>query len=316
MARQLRVEYPGAIYHVINRGDRREPIFKDDQDQREFLRTLSEACSKTDWQVHAYVLMPNHFHVVVETPSANLVAGMKWMLGTYTSRFNRRHKLVGHLFSGRYKSLIVDGSGSGYLKTVCDYVHLNPSRAKLLRPDQPLRTFVWSSWPEYLKSPTKRPQWLRVDRLLGEHGIPKDSPAGRRELERRVETTRGVENAGDYKAIRRGWHLGDEQLRKELLEQVTLRKGKGHGGAEVRQSEEQHAGKIVMRELSRRRWKEDELGKRAKSDPGKAKIARRLRRETTMTYEWIAGRLKMGTESTIKRSLRRLAESEQSEYRD
>src|SRR5947207_6898223 len=76
--------------------------------------------------------MNNHFHAVVETPRGNLVDGMKWLLGVYTSRFNRRHKLFGHLFSGRYKSLIVDGSGSGYLKTVCDYVHLNPVRARLI----------------------------------------------------------------------------------------------------------------------------------------------------------------------------------------
>jgi REP element-mobilizing transposase RayT len=116
MARKLRVEYAGAIYHVMNRGDRRERIFMDDADRQRFVDTLGEACAKTGWQVHAYVLMPNHFHVVVETPQPNLVAGMKWLLGTYTSRFNRRHKLFGHLFCGRYKSLIVDGSGSGYLK--------------------------------------------------------------------------------------------------------------------------------------------------------------------------------------------------------
>ena len=128
MARKLRVEYAGAIYHVINRGDRRELIFMDDADRQRFVDTLGEVCAKTGWQVHAYVLMPNHFHLVVETPQPNLVAGMKWLLGTYTSRFNRRHKLFGHLFSGRYKSLIVDGSGSGYLKSVGDYVHLNPAR--------------------------------------------------------------------------------------------------------------------------------------------------------------------------------------------
>ena len=101
MARKLRVEYPGAIYHVMNRGDRRERIFVDDADRQRFVDTLGEACAKTGWQVHAYVLMPNHFHVVVETPQPNLVAGMKWLLGTYTSRFNRRHKLSGHLFAGR-----------------------------------------------------------------------------------------------------------------------------------------------------------------------------------------------------------------------
>src|SRR5262245_7361325 len=98
MARKLRLEYPGAIYHVMNRGDRRELIFKDDVDLKLFLKTLGECCAKTDWQIHAVCLMGNHFHLVVETPKANLVAGMKWLLGTYTSRFNRRHKLFGHLF--------------------------------------------------------------------------------------------------------------------------------------------------------------------------------------------------------------------------
>src|SRR6476620_108197 len=169
MARKLRVEYPGAIYHLMNRGDRREPIFKDDEDRQRFLGTLGEACVKTGWPVHAYCLMSNHFHLVIETPQSNLVRGMKWFLGVYTSRFNRRHKLFGHLFSGRYKSLIVDGSGSGYLKTVCDYVHLNPVRAKLLRSKDKSSDYDWSSYCDYLKTPGERKPWLRVNRVLGEH---------------------------------------------------------------------------------------------------------------------------------------------------
>src|SRR5436190_13553632 len=84
MPRPLRIEYPGAIYHVMNRGDQRDDIFKDDHDRARFLATLGEACEKTDWQVHAWCLMRNHFHLVVETPKANLVPGMKWFLGTYT----------------------------------------------------------------------------------------------------------------------------------------------------------------------------------------------------------------------------------------
>jgi REP element-mobilizing transposase RayT len=168
MARKLRVEYAGAIYHVMNRGDRRERIFMDDADRQRFVETLGEVCAKTGWQVRAYVLMPNHFHWVVETPQPNLVAGIKWLLGTDTSRFNRRHKLFGHLFSGRYKSLIVDGSGSGYLKSVGDYVHLNLARAKRVAADAPLQSFAWSSWPAYLLARSKRPAWLRVGRLLGE----------------------------------------------------------------------------------------------------------------------------------------------------
>ena len=104
--------------------------------------------------------MPNHFDWVVETTrQPNLVAGIKWLLGTDTSRFNRRHKLFGHLFCGRYKSLIVDGSGSGYLKSVGDYVHLNPARAELVAADPPLRSFAWSSWPAYLLARSKRPAW-------------------------------------------------------------------------------------------------------------------------------------------------------------
>jgi REP element-mobilizing transposase RayT len=132
MGRRIRVQYPGAIYHVMNRGDRREPIFKDGEDYKRFLKTLAEACGKTGWQVHAYCLMLNHFHLVIETPQDNLVPGMKWFLGTYTSRFNRRHQLFGHLFSGRYKALVVDGSGDGYLRTVCDYVQLKEQLLEMM----------------------------------------------------------------------------------------------------------------------------------------------------------------------------------------
>jgi putative transposase len=156
MPRMLRVEYEGGIYHVMNRGDRREPIFQFDEDRELFLQTLGEACRKTGWQVHALCLMNNHFHLVVETPRADLTAGMQWFLGTYTTRFNRRRKYFKDLFSGRYKSLIVDGSGTGYLKTACDYVHLNPVRAKLLGPEQRLGDYRWSSWPEYLKNALRR----------------------------------------------------------------------------------------------------------------------------------------------------------------
>src|SRR5580658_5246803 len=216
MARQLRVEYPWAIYHVMNRGDRREAIFKDDRDRQTFLAALAEACAKTGWEVHALCLMGNHFHLVVETPQGNLVAGMKWLLGSYTGRFNRRHKLFGHLFSGRYKAVVVEGSGDGYFKTVCDYVHLNPVRAKLLTVKVKLRAYQWSSWPEYLKGPDKRWPWLRVDRLLGEYCIPKDSTAGRRRLEEAMEERRAAESGTDYKGLRRGWYFGGETVREEL----------------------------------------------------------------------------------------------------
>jgi REP element-mobilizing transposase RayT len=305
MARKLRVEYAGAIYHVMNRGDRREEVFKDDPDRERFLATLGEACVKTGWQIHALCLMPNHFHLVVETPQGNLVAGMKWLLGTYTARFNRRHKLFGHLFSGRYKALIVDGSGTGYLKTVCDYVHLNPARARLLTPEQPLTAYRWSSWPEYLKSPGKRPTWLRVDRLLGEYRIPQDSAAGRRVLAQALETRRQAEAGADYKLIRRGWCLGDETFRQELLVQMSERIGAEHYGAERLETVEAKAERIVREELKRRRWQETDLAKRAKGDLGKVQIAGRLRAETLVTVKWIAARLGMGTAGYVNNRLYR-----------
>src|SRR5256885_6104532 len=180
MPRQVRIQYPGALYHAMSRGNRRQDIYLDDVDRQDLLKTLAEACQKTGWQVHAYCLMRNHFHLVLETPNGNLVDGMRWFLSAYTIRLNHRQKLFGHLFSGRYKALPVDGSGNGYLRTACDYVHLNPVRAKLLKAEQKLREFGWSSYPDYLKEAKARPRWLRVDRVLGECGIPKDSAAGRR----------------------------------------------------------------------------------------------------------------------------------------
>jgi REP element-mobilizing transposase RayT len=117
----------------------------DDIDRHDFIKTLAEACQKTGWQVHAYCLMRNHYHLVMETPDANLVSGMAWLQSTYTIRLNNRHQLTGHVLSGRYKAQLVEGSGNGYLRTACDYVHLNPIRAKLLAPEDRLLAYPWSS---------------------------------------------------------------------------------------------------------------------------------------------------------------------------
>ena len=293
MARKLRLQYPGAIYHVMNRGDRREDIFLSDNDRALFVRTLAEACEKTDWQVHAWCLMSNHFHLVTETPRANLVEGMHWLLGVYTNRFNHRQKECGHLFSGRYKALYVDGSGTGYLKTVSDYVHLNPARAGLLRPEEPLQSYPWSSYPLYLEDPARRPVWLRVDRLLGEWGIPKDSPAGRQHFAGQMEARRRAEAGGDYTP--EGWCLGNEEFRQELLAQVSAQANPRHTGEEINQSALAKAERIVREELNQLGWDANDLQARRKGDGRKLRIAARLRRETTMTLAWIAQRLNMGT---------------------
>src|SRR5258708_2490197 len=118
--------------HVMSRGDQRDDIFLGEVDRYDFLKTLAEACQRTGWQAHAFCLMRNHYHVGLETPNANLVSGMAWLQSRYPIHLNNRHKLTGHVLSDRYKAQLVEGSSNGYSRTACDYVHLNPVRAKLL----------------------------------------------------------------------------------------------------------------------------------------------------------------------------------------
>src|SRR4026208_1064958 len=114
-----------------------------------FLKTLGEVCERTGWRVHAWVLMSNHYHFLIETPQPNLVAGMRWFQTTYTVRFNRRHRLCGHLFQGRYKSVVVDSEERGYLATLSDYIHLNPVRARMISLEERLFDYRWSSYRFY-----------------------------------------------------------------------------------------------------------------------------------------------------------------------
>jgi REP element-mobilizing transposase RayT len=306
MPRKLRVEYPGAIYHLMSRANGKGNIFETDVDRQDFLKTLAETCDKTGFQVHAYCLMRNHFHLVVETPNANLVAGMRWFLSAYTLRFNPRHKRFGHVFSGRYKALVVDGSGNGYLRTVCDYVHLNPVRAKLLKREQRLLEYPWSSFGLYLAASAHRPAWLRADRLLGEHGIQRDDAAGREQFERWMERRRSEETDGaEWRAIRRGWCLGPAEFKASLLERMEGKLGGHHSGELRRESAEARAERIIREEVKRLGWSEGELGQRPKSDPAKLAMAARLRRETTLALPWIAARLHMGTWKSLNAKLYR-----------
>jgi hypothetical protein len=195
------------------------------------------------------------------------------------------------LFSGRYKALVVDGSRTGYLKTVCDYVHLNPARAKLPGLARKLASYRWSSLRWYLQARRQRPAWLRVERLLGEHGIPSDTPAGRREFGRRMEQRgRTEEEPGQFKDVRRGWCLGDKAFREGLLGQMKEQMREHHYGEEREQAEA-----MVREGLKQLGWKEADLAARRKGDKGKLKVALRLRAETTVSVKWIAERLRMGT---------------------
>jgi len=162
MARPLRLEFPGAIYHVTSRGNARLPIFEVKHDRQRFLALLQEVAKRFNWLCHAYCLMDNH--LLVETVDGNLSMGMRHLNGVYTQRFNRQHSRVGHIFQGRYKSILVDRDS--YLLELCRYVVLNPVRAKMVKePGQ----YHWSSY-----RPTaglvKRSSWLTVDWILGQFG--------------------------------------------------------------------------------------------------------------------------------------------------
>lgn len=176
MARKLRLEAEGGVYHVLNRGNYRAPIFREEKTKLAFLRCLHEACTKTGWRVHAWCVMSNHYHLALETPQPNLVEGMRWLQGSFGARFNGFRKEHGRLFQGRYKSLMVDpGEGRGPL---CHYIHLNPVRARLCRAEQ-LSGWRWCS-VHWLMNPRLRASWYDPTPALDHAGGLADTAAGRR----------------------------------------------------------------------------------------------------------------------------------------
>jgi len=161
MSRPLRLEYAGALYHVTSRGNERNAIYRDDADFEMYLDVLTQVCKRFNWVIHAYCLMTNHYHLLVETPDGNLSKGMRQLNGVYTQKFNRKHKRVGHLYQGRYKSILVDKDS--YLLELSRYVVLNPVRAKNM-VDHPQR-WKWSSYL-YTIGELKSPDWLATNALL------------------------------------------------------------------------------------------------------------------------------------------------------
>src|SRR3970040_1017299 len=160
MARPLRLEFAGALYHLTSRGDHRDKIFLDDEDRRTFLDLLGKEILQQHWICYAYCLMDNHYHLLIETPEPNLVRGMRRLNGVYTQAFNRRHGRVGHVFQGRYKGILVDKDS--YALELCRYIVLNPVRAGMVRHPQDWR---WSSY-QATAGPSAAPDWLDVDWLL------------------------------------------------------------------------------------------------------------------------------------------------------
>ncbi len=161
MARPLRIEYPNAFYHITSRGNARNKIFLSDQDRENFLYILGAVVKRFNWLCHAYCLMDNHYHLMIETPDANLSRGMRQLNGVYTQKYNWRHSKTGHIFQGRYKSILVEKEN--YLLELCRYVVLNPVRANIVQ--KPVE-WKWSSY-EATAGLKPAPDYLTVGWILG-----------------------------------------------------------------------------------------------------------------------------------------------------
>ncbi len=206
MARPLRIEFPGALYHLTARGNARQDIFHDDEDRDDFLRLLGREIQQQRWRCYAYCLMSNHYHLLIETPEGRLVSGMRRLNGAYTQRFNRRHDRVGHLFQGRYKSIVVDADN--YLLELCRYIVLNPVRAGMVRE---VGEWPWSSYQGTIgQAPT--PDWLAVDGVLGQFGG--DEQTARIHYQRFV--TAGIATESPWQALRGQMWLGSVAFREKM----------------------------------------------------------------------------------------------------
>lgn len=207
MACPLRIEFPGAVYHVTARGDRREDIFVDDEDRRALLEIVAQALSRFDAEALAYCLMGNHYHFVLHTRQANLSLLMRHINGVYTQTYNRRHRKTGHLFQGRFKAILVDRDA--YLLEVCRYVDLNPVRARMVRKPG---AWPWSSYRAHVGE-APAPEWLDTPGL---HGYLLGHPAGsaadtRRAADRYARLVASVPDANLWdSALRQQIYLGDE----------------------------------------------------------------------------------------------------------
>ncbi len=305
---------------MMCRGDRREAIYEDDTDREVFLATLGQACAKTGWRVHGYALMSNHYHLLLETLEANLVAGMTWFQSTYTKRYNARHRASGHLFGGRYKAALVEADGEGYFRTALDYIHLNPVRAGLVKAGKGgvpgLSGYRWASLSHYTAKPSRRPAFLETSRGFAACDL-KDGPRGRVDFVTRLAERAAREGAeecglaeidgqGLQSTLRRGWVYGSASFKEKMLEaaDAVLRgrsraPGGSYSGRDVADHGERRARAIVGAGLADFGLEACDLPGMAKGAEEKVLIALKVRRETSVRLAWIAAELSMGSPSNV-----------------
>ncbi|MFC1787915.1 transposase [Patescibacteria group bacterium] len=235
MARPLRVEYPNALYHVISRGNGYQNIFKDEKDHWKFLDWLKDAVELHNIIIHAYCLMDNHYHLLIETPDSNLSKAMRDINGNYTQWFNARHKTVGHLFQGRYKAFVIEKDL--YLLEVARYIILNPVRAKIT--EHP-RQFKWSSYI-FTAENTKTPEWLHTDWIL--KFFSNDKKEAQKQYRTFVKS--GLDDEDPHADVRNGFLLGSPQFVHWIWETQT------NGSEELKEypREQRIVGRLTLEEL-------------------------------------------------------------------
>lgn len=298
MPRKLRLEFPGALYHLINRGNYRAWIFADAATRAAFECCLFEACERSRWLLHAFVIMSNHFHLALETPLGNLVAGMQWLQSTFANRFNRFRHEHGHLFQSRYKSLPVEEGDA--LGAVCDYIHLNPVRAGIVAPVD-LHTYRYSSyWHLHQK---QRPEFFRPATALAAAGGLTDTVAGRRSYAEYLAWQAAKGPAGKneaYVSLSKGWAIGSDDFKAALVKEYDLaplaRAWEVDGAREVSRARWQDALHVALRRLGKRAC--DARAER-KSAPWKIAIAAHLKRSTQANNHWLTEQLHMGTPAAV-----------------
>jgi putative transposase len=316
MARQHRIQYPGAIYHVMARGDRREPIVRSDGDREAFLRTVGAMCERSGIRVYAYVLMDNHYHLVIETPLGNLVEGMRWLQNTYTRRVNVCHGLWGHVFGGRYRALPIDNQGE-YFRRAIDYVHLNPCRAGKEDAREGLGRYPWSSLPLLLGPRGGRPDWLTADKIFAAHALL-DTASGRRayleHLEKLMLDPDNTENSAEERrarsrrisfpaTLRRGWYFGSDGFKESLL-RLMERPGiskknqeNGYHGEQLRDRGEGYAQSLIKIGCGMLGLRAQDLLKRKANDPAKVMLAEWVAAHSCVRLDWLRAALHMGGRS-------------------
>jgi REP element-mobilizing transposase RayT len=295
------------------RGNRGATVFGSEGDVGLFLKTLGEVCARTDWKVHAWVLMSTHYHLLLETPNANLVEGMKWFQGTFTQRMNAMQKTWGHLFQGRYKAKVIEQDEPEYFRRVATYIHLNPAAAGLLdRETGRLESYAWSSYPHYLQAPSRRPDFLDVAEVLYCQHL-KDTVKGRRLFREMMQNDAewAMEKGSEFysrhfKCMDRGWVHGSKEFRRKmsehLLEQQAGREREIHDREQRRDLAESAVQAIIQEGCKRLRINPSDLVRLKKCAPEKILLATYIKENYSTENREISRLLHMGDRSLVGRS--------------